>query len=62
VCTIYGTNYPEPQKQLVATALALFDDVITRLAFAHRMALIDLRLVCCEQEDFANPIEPSAIG
>lgn len=62
VCTIYDTNYPEPQKQLVSTALALFNDVITRLAFGHRMALIDLRLVCCEPKDFANPIEPSAVG
>ena len=62
VCTIYDTNYPEPQRRLVVAALALFNDVITRAAFACGMSLIDLRLVCNERADFANPIEPSAHG
>lgn len=62
ICTIYDTNYPEPQRRLIVTALALFNDAITRAAFARGMSLIDLRLICNEQADFANPIEPSAQG
>lgn len=62
VCTIYDTKYPEPQRRLVVTALALFNDAITRAAFSRGMSLIDLRLICNEAADFANPIEPSAKG
>jgi hypothetical protein len=38
----------------------LFNDVITRAAFARGLPLIDLRLICSEPSDYANPIEPSA--
>ncbi len=62
LCTIYDANYPEPQRRLVVAGLALFNDVITRAAFARRFALIDLRLICDEPRDYANPIEPSARG
>jgi lysophospholipase L1-like esterase len=62
VCTIYDANYPEPQRRLVVSALSLFNDVITRVAFAHGLNLIDLRLICDEPSDYANPIEPSARG
>jgi hypothetical protein len=62
VCTIYDADYPEPQRRLVVTALALFNDVITRAAFSHGLPLIDLRLICSEPSDFANPIEPSSRG
>ena len=61
-CTIYDTHYPEPQGRRVNAALALFNDAITRLAFARGVGLIDLRLVCTEPADFANPIEPSEQG
>ena len=62
VCTIYDTNYPEPQRRLVVSALALFNDAITRAAFARGISLLDLRLICNQPADFANPIEPSAAG
>jgi hypothetical protein len=62
VCTIYDANYPEPQRRLVVTALTLFNDVITRAAFSRGLSLIDLRLICNEPADYANPIEPSARG
>jgi hypothetical protein len=61
-CTIYDTPPSSPDQRIVRTALALFNDVITRTAFAARAALIDLRLICDEDEDYANPIEPSARG
>jgi lysophospholipase L1-like esterase len=63
VCTIYDARFPDPQEQrLVVTALSIFNDVITREAFARRLHLIDLRLICNEPDDYANPIEPSAKG
>ncbi|HEX8822069.1 MAG TPA: SGNH/GDSL hydrolase family protein [Archangium sp.] len=63
VCTIYDACYPEPQRQrLVVTALTLFNDCITREAFARGLPLIDLRLICDQKEDYANPIEPSVRG
>jgi hypothetical protein len=42
--------------------LAVFNDEISRAAFAHRLPLIDLRLICSDDADYANPIEPSAKG
>ncbi|MBB5712320.1 SGNH/GDSL hydrolase family protein [Sphingomonas xinjiangensis] len=62
VCTIYDANYPEPQRRLVVSALSLFNDVITRVAFARGLNVVDLRLICDDPEDYANPIEPSARG
>jgi hypothetical protein len=63
VCTIYDGNAPDPfQQRLQATALKLFNDVILREAIAAGLPVLDLRLVCSNPEDYANPIEPSAIG
>lgn len=62
LCTIYDTNYPAPRQRIVSAALSLFNDVITREAFARRLPLIDLRLICTETADYANPIEPSVQG
>ncbi len=62
LCTIYDTPTWAPEQPIVKTALSVFNDVITRAAFANRLALIDLRLICGEDEDYANPIEPSAKG
>ncbi|HYD98015.1 MAG TPA: SGNH/GDSL hydrolase family protein [Alphaproteobacteria bacterium] len=63
VCTIYDPRFPDPRQQrLAATALNLFNDVITRAAFARGLPLIDLRVICNEDADYANPIEPSVQG
>ena len=63
LCTIYDARFPDPQEQrLVVTALSIFNDVISREAFSRRLPLIDLRLICNEPDDYANPIEPSAKG
>ena len=62
VCTIYDANFPEPMRRLVVTALALFNDVISRAAFSRGLPLIDLRLICTKPADYANPIEPSTAG
>ncbi|HEV7252909.1 MAG TPA: SGNH/GDSL hydrolase family protein [Mesorhizobium sp.] len=63
VCTIYDPRFDDPlQRKLAATALATFNDRITREGFSRGLPLIDLRLICNEDRDFANPIEPSARG
>jgi hypothetical protein len=63
VCTIYNPRFPEPMAQQVAmTALCVFNDVVLRAAFSAGIPVIDLRLVCTEDADYANPIEPSSIG
>jgi hypothetical protein len=63
VCTIYNGSFPDPTYQrLAATALCVFNDAILRVAFECGLAVIDLRLVCREPADYANPIEPSVAG
>jgi hypothetical protein len=63
VCTIYYPRIPEPFTQKIAVAaLATFNDVIIRHAFLAGVPLIDLRLVCDEDSDYANEIEPSEKG
>lgn len=63
VCTIYEPRYPEPaRRRLAATALTALNDAITREAFARGLGCIDLRVLCDDDGDFANPIEPSAQG
>ena len=62
VCTIYDGNLGAPMQRLATTALALFDDAIQRVARAHALPVIELRHVCSEPADYANPIEPSVQG
>jgi hypothetical protein len=63
VCTIYDPRFPTREERLVSgTALAALNDCITREAFARGLTLIDLRLVCGDDADFANAIEPSVQG
>jgi hypothetical protein len=63
VCTIYEPRFPElPQRRLAATALTVLNDAITREAFSRILDCLDLRVLCDDDRDFANPIEPSAHG
>lgn len=62
VCTIYDTPPSEPGQKVIKAALCLFNDAITRAAFSRGAALVDLRLICSEDGDYANPIEPSSQG
>jgi hypothetical protein len=61
-CTIYDTPPSAPNQRVIKAAAALFNDRITREVFARGLALLDLRLVCSEDGDYANPIEPSVQG
>ena len=62
VCTVYD-SVPRlgPAEQ---AALATFNEVILREAFAAGLPVIDLRLVCDRPADYSHvsPIEPSAVG
>ena len=63
VCTVYYPRFPEAALQRMAvTALAVFNDCIMRAAFAYGLPLPDLRSICTEEADYANPIEPSGRG
>ena len=63
VCTVYDPRYSDPvQRRLGSTALTIINDVIMREVFRLGVPLLDLRLICAEDADFANPIEPSSHG
>lgn len=61
--TVYDPRYSDPrQRDLATIGLAFINDVILREAFAQGVDVLDLRLICDEDADFANPIEPSSRG
>lgn len=63
LCTIYNGELQDAVEAAAArVALTLFNDVIVRVALEHGTGLIDLRLVCNQPSDYANPIEPSGPG
>ena len=63
VSTIYDPRFPNDRLQrLAVAALALFNNVILREAAQRGWPVLDLRLICNEDSDYANPIEPSALG
>jgi hypothetical protein len=62
VCTIYNGNLGPREAPTARIALMLFNDVIARVARELGLGLIELRLVCTEPSDYANPIEPSGSG
>ena len=62
VCTIYNGNLSKDEAAVARVGLTAFNDVILRVAFESRFRVIDLRLVCSEPSDYANPIEPSSAG
>jgi hypothetical protein len=62
LCSIYNGNLDPSEARIARIALMIFNDAILRVAFEHELDLIDLRLVCSDPEDYANPIEPSGPG
>ena len=63
ICTIYDGNFPDAAYQRAARmALLAFNDVIIRTAAVRNLRVIELRRVCTDPEDYANPIEPSVAG
>ena len=63
ISTIYDPCYPEPRMQKVAsTALNVFNDCIIREAVSEGLPVLDLRKICSETADYANPLEPGVPG
>lgn len=62
VCTIYNGALEPDAARLARVALMMFNDVILRAAVEHRASVIELRAICVEPGDYANPIEPSGRG
>lgn len=63
LCTVYNGASPDLAFQRVATVGAAFwDDVILRNATERGLPVLELRLICADRADYANPIEPSAQG
>jgi GDSL-like Lipase/Acylhydrolase family len=63
VCTIYDPRFEDEFSRTAATiALTALNDCITREAFSRDVTVIDLRLICNDDADFANAIEPSVQG
>ena len=63
VCTIYNPCSDDDDFQRAAVAaLCLFNDAIIDAARRFAFPVIDLRAVCSEIADYANEIEPSALG
>ena len=62
VCTIYDTPSSGPFYRMIRTALTVFNDSVTRAAFSRGISLLDLRLICNDDGDYANAIEPSVQG
>jgi hypothetical protein len=55
VCTLVPARYGEPsQERVAATALAIFNDRILRRTVAARLSIVELRLVCDEDGDYAS--------
>ena len=62
ICTIYNGNLEPDFASRARIVLMLFNDVILRVGFELGLNVIDLRLICNQPEDYANPIEPSGPG
>ncbi|MGB5079281.1 MAG: hypothetical protein WBO23_00885 [Burkholderiales bacterium] len=55
VCTLVPARHLEASHQRVAAAaLAIFNDRILRRAFAAGLSIVELRLVCDEDSDYAS--------
>jgi hypothetical protein len=62
VCTIYNGKLEKDVATIARLALALFNDAILRAAVDKHVDVIELRAICTEPSDYANPIEPSGSG
>jgi hypothetical protein len=62
VCTIYNGALEPTLATAARVALTAFNDVILRTAVDFRLRAIELRSICTDPADYANPIEPSARG
>ena len=63
VCTIYNGCFPDKSYQRIASlALAIFNDVIIRVAIERVLPVIDLRLICTTLGTMRTPSNPRRLG
>ncbi len=62
VCTIYNGNLESSISKAAKAAVGVFNDIIYSTANENHLGVIDLRKICNQPRDYANPIEPSALG
>jgi hypothetical protein len=62
VCTVYNGALEPSRAPVARVGLSLFNDAILRTAIALRLDAVELRNICTDAEDYANPIEPSGRG
>jgi hypothetical protein len=63
VCTLVPDRFAKPaQHRVAATALAIFNDRVVRRAFAASLPIVDLRMVCDEDADYASETLLSRAG
>src|SRR5688572_8603898 len=62
VCTVYNGALDRRRAAGARVGLAIFNDVILRTAIDLRVDALELRSICTDQADYANPIEPSGQG
>lgn len=61
-CTIYEGYLGGSMQKRAIGAVAAFNDRIQRIAVRHGVPVLELRDLCNEPADYANPIEPSVRG
>jgi len=62
LCTIYNGNLAEELSGPAQAAVAVFNDKIYMVANELGLPVLELRRICTEPSDYANPIEPSSKG
>ena len=63
VCSMFQPRYKDASRQRAAcAALAVFNDRLTRRVAEERLELIDLRLICNEDDDYDKPTQLSRSG
>ena len=62
ICTIYNGALEQDIAPIARLGVALFNDVILRTAGDQKIDVIELRSICNQASDYANPIEPSGSG
>jgi lysophospholipase L1-like esterase len=62
VCTIYNGNLEPSMAEPAKAAVGVFNDIIYSIANEKHLQVIDLRRICNQPSDYANPIEPSVLG
>jgi len=67
IFTIYEGNFDEDKKKALSVGVSIFNDVLYRTfneisRTEENFRIYELRDICNEHGDYANPIEPSSAG